>query len=97
MVENGKLCPEGGYFLFYIGEETIILAPEYVPGEWIFRCSFGYHYIYRFENPQEFFCSYGDPPYDVYVQCFNAGEDRIPQYGEGDDIPSNIVSWRIVD
>lgn len=93
LIENGKLCPDGAYCYFYIGEEVILV--DDIDGEWTFRCPFGYHYIYRLQDPEEFFYSHGDPPYDVYVQCFNAGENGEPEYGEGDDIPSNIISWRI--
>lgn len=96
-IENGKLCPDGAYFFLYVVEENILLEPEYVPGEWVFRCPFGYHYSYKFYDPEAFFLSLGDRPYEIDVQCFNAGENRIPEHGGGDDIPSDIISWQIVN
>jgi len=88
--------PESGYFMFYIGDEVIPVESDHIPGEWIFRCPFGYHFTYRLDDPKSFFYSFGDPPFDVGVRCFNVGENGTCEYGEGDDVGSNMVYWPIV-
>ena len=92
-----SLDPEAGYFLLYIGDEVVPVEPDFIPGKWVFRCPFGYHFTYRFANPREFFESFGELPLDVEIQCFNAGENGIPEYGGGDDVGSNIETWTIYD
>lgn len=92
-VEN--VNPDQGYFLFYVEDDVFLIEDEFIPGYWSFRCPFGYHFVYRFDDFEGFLSHYGDPPYDCAVQAFNVGENGIMEYGGGDDPGGNVRDWEI--
>lgn len=92
-----NLVPEDSYWVMDTGKEIIPLDPGYVPGNWGFRCPYGYHFFYTFSNPREFFTSIGSPPFEMAIRVYNVGKNLIPENIAGDDLPSQEIIWKIID
>ncbi len=84
------------YFILDTGAEEILLDPQNAPGHWTFRCVFGFHFIYTFDSLEDSMLSIGSPS-SLNIRAFNPGTNLLPEPGGGDDLPSQAVTWQILD
>jgi hypothetical protein len=84
------------YFLVNTGRGEVLLEPRNVPGRWTFRCVFGFHFIYTFDSLRDFVLSQGSPS-QMSIRAFNVGPNLVAENGRGDDLPSQAVTWTILD
>jgi hypothetical protein len=78
------------------GRGKVPLEPRNAPGQWTFRCVFGFHFIYTFDSLSDFVLSQGSPS-QMSIRAFNVGPNLVPENGGGDDLPSVPVTWTILD
>jgi len=84
------------YFMLDTGDAEILLEPQNVPGNWTFRCLFGFHFIYTFDSLEASVLSLGSPS-QITIRAFNVGPNLVRENGGGDDLPSQPVNWIIRD
>jgi len=84
------------YFMLDTGNAEILLEPQNAPGHWTFRCVFGFHFIYTFDSLEAFVLSLGSPS-QITIRAFNVGPNLVREFGGGDDLPSQPVTWIIRD
>jgi len=80
------------YYIMDTGTEQLTLGPDSAPGEWKFRCIFGFHFIYTFNSLESFLSGLGSPA-EIEITAYNVGENLVNEDGGGDDLPSEPVTW----